>query len=144
MTMDSITTGGQDFLESLGEMVRRLERVERIVKLFAAPVLPYAFELKKEAFHKYLEERCSPDWDNTEKPWKAGNYTGEFTHKQTSITVKVPDQWGTEGEDQLIELLLTIAGFEGRMPARVLADIQPDVFPSAVDALAIATQEFPE
>jgi hypothetical protein len=139
--MDGITTGGQSFMEAIEEMVRRLERVEHIIKLLAAPVLPYKSELKKEAFHKYLEARCSPDWNDTEKPWEASSYTGEFTHKKTSTVVKIPTQWDIDEPDQMIDLLLTIASFEGRMPARVLADIQPDAFPSAIDALAAATQE---
>lgn len=143
--MDGLGQSSQDFVQGIQDMVQRLERLERIARLFLAPILPYKHDLKREAFFKYLEAHCSLEWNDEDKPWKAGNLTGEFEHKQTMTTVKVPDQWSTDGTyADLLDLLLTIASFEGRMPARVLADIQPDIFPSAIDALALATQEFPE
>ena len=86
--MDGITAGGQSFMQSLEDMVRRLERVERIVTLIAAPVLPYKHLMTREAFYKYLEARCSSEYLDKERPWKAG-YTGEFTHKTTGTEINL-------------------------------------------------------
>lgn len=134
--MEGISTGGQSFLQSLEDMVRRIERLERVVTLLAASVLPYKPLLSREAFVKYLAPLCSDDQYDKQKPWRC-NYSQAFTHKDTFTQIDFSQlSYGEGSEDQLMDHLITIASLEGRMPARVLADIQPDVFPSAVDALA--------
>jgi hypothetical protein len=141
---DGISTGGQSFMESMGEMVRRVERLERVVTLLAAPVFPYVGLLESKAFVAYLEARSSNDFTDTEKPWKRPyNGMDDFTHKQTGTSISLPTWDGGDAKQQLLGHLLTIAAFEGRMPVRVLADIQPDAM-SAVDALASTVQAIEE
>lgn len=137
--MDRTTDGSQSFMESIGEMVQRLERVERIVTLIAGPVLPLKGLLTLSYFEKYLDDRSSASYDtDPEKPWRKGAYA-EYTHKTANIVLKLPNQWDCADGTKLLEALLTIAALEGRMPSRVLVDIQPDVF-SAVDALATVVE----
>jgi len=139
--MMDFSTGSQAFLQNMEELVQRLERLEKIVTLFAVPVLPCKGRLDKEAFHKYLLERCSSEYTDTTKPWRQ-EYSA-FHHKTVAAQIDLGHlSYNAEtAQDQLMEHLITIAATEGRSPVRALLAIQPSAFPSAVDALATVAPE---
>jgi len=132
-----ISGPGREFVEEFEKLVERIERLEQVVRLFLAPILPHELMLlRTEPFEQYLADRCRDD----EATWQRGTYTGYYTHIKTNMEVNISGPpW--ESQEKLLDALLTIAAAEGRMPARVLADIQPDVFPSAVDHLAAIADE---
>jgi len=142
--IDVLITGssGSAFIEEVGQLLNRIDRLEKITRLFLAPVLPYAHALTPEAFTRYLDDRCpcsGREAEGEREPeWFKGNYTGYYTHRKTRVEVDIS---GWDADKKLLDALLMIAAAEGRMPSRVLADIQPDAFPSAVDHLATLVDE---
>ncbi len=103
---------------------RRLARLDGLVTLFLAPVNDCNLELS--AFQGYLMAH--------EGAWAVNGRAG-WRHLTSGVQLTLPDAGDYELKLNLREVLLAISVAEGRTPAAMLTRIQPDAFPSVVDAL---------
>ena len=115
--------GYGSFLDVMRNLQTRITRLEMTVTLWLAPVRDCT--LNRETFKRWLDDN-----------WRTGSFASEYRHETSHVMVKLPndgEQWAWGAE--LREVLLTIAAVEGRTPRDLLLEIDPNAFPSAIDAL---------
>lgn len=141
--MDDLTQASQNFMESIRNLMERIERLERCARLLLLPVQRYQHKLTYEAFDAWLNRATETDSRKAglgASRWVKGYRAGEYSHQPENIEVMIPDKFLDIDGAGLMELLLTIASFEQRSPAQLLMEIDPDLM-SAVDACATVVDE---
>ena len=123
----------QMFVEAIRGLEARLCRLESITALFLVRVRYCTF--KAGPFQKWFEARA------TDKTWRPGHYGASWTHEATGVSICLPDSYDVNAHNHFLEVLLTVAACEGRIPADLLLEIDADAFPSAIDALGTLIAE---
>lgn len=115
-------------IDAMRNLEQRLTRLEMLGALWLAPVQECV--LGVEPFKTWLDHN-----------WLTGSYAREYRHSLSNVRVTLPDIAAWDLQQRMQELLLTIAACVGRTPRDLLLEIQPDAFPSAVDALGALTRD---
>ena len=135
--MWGVNASGGGFLDDLNKLAARLERLERICSLFVAPLAPLDVKIKWTSLQAYLDKRV--DAPSPQRRWDRDS-TCVYVYNPLGIRcdfsqVHYRDGDGDDVQDELREALLTVAACEGKMPMRLLEEIQPGAV-GAVDLLA--------
>jgi hypothetical protein len=131
----------KDLPESFERLENRIKRLELLSRLFIAPILPYSGCISHEKVRDHLailvaRDKPKNDWDDGGR-WTA-RYSNEFEH--TQLGLKISLDWNSK-PGEILDAILSIAAIEERTPRSILMEIDPDVFPSAVDALAASAED---
>jgi len=128
-------SAGQSFMEMVRDLSERLDRAEKILGLFVAPLQDVV--ISWAALTQYLDGKCDEhDPHPGEREWRR-DFTYRYIHKSG---IRCNFENGIHDQEVLRSAILTVAACEGVMPMRLMETLQPGCF-GVVDLLAEAGNE---